>query len=98
MLIAANVKFSPDRDPELIAKLQAVAPHCYLKVNPLAKKLLHEKLDEYIRENGITVDYSQPAGVSPVDLTNSGRLQTCRFENKPALAGNDKKENSSVRY
>lgn len=64
MMIAANVKFSPKQDPELIAKLQAVAPYMYLKINPLAKKLLHEKLDELIAEFGITVDCSQPASVA----------------------------------
>jgi len=62
--LAENVKVSPVDDPELIAKLQAVAPYCYLKINPLAKKLLHEKLDELIREYGITVDYSRPASVA----------------------------------
>jgi len=64
MLIAANVKICPKQDPELIAKLQAVAPYMYIKINPLAKKLLNEKLDELIAKFSITVDYSQPASVA----------------------------------
>jgi len=61
MKIAENVKICPERDPDLIAKLQAVAPYCYLKINPLAKKLLHESLDKLIAQWGITVNRLQPA-------------------------------------
>ena len=39
-----------------IAKLQAVAPYCYTRVNTLAKQILHERLDELIAKHGITVD------------------------------------------
>ena len=59
--IASNVKICPAQDPELIAKLRALAPYYYLRINPLAKKLLHEKLDEVLSQYNITVDSTQPA-------------------------------------
>jgi len=58
-----HINFTRKRDPELLAKLNAVAPYQYRKVHELARAILLRYLDEQIRELGITVDFQQPPSV-----------------------------------
>lgn len=60
---AANVSINCNRkcDLPIIQKLQALTPYMYLKINPLAKMLLHQKLDEKLAELGI--DFKQSPNV-----------------------------------
>ena len=58
--VAEHVKIDHECDPVLMGKLQALSPHMYLKVNPLAKKLLNEKCDEVMKQYGITLNSIQP--------------------------------------
>ena len=51
-----QLTFRYDQYPELIAKLNAVAPYKYVKVHQLAQAIMMQKLDEMIEQNGI--DYS----------------------------------------
>lgn len=64
--MAQSITFQADRkvDRVLVQKLNAVAPFMYDDPTGAARKLLHQKLDEFIEEHSITVDYSQPAGVA----------------------------------
>ena len=52
-----HITFSVTRrhDKELIAKLNAVRPYYYDDVTSVARRLLHEKLDEVVRGLGISV-------------------------------------------
>jgi hypothetical protein len=59
--IAEHIKIDHETDPALIAKLQALSPYMYLKVNPLAKKLLNEKCDEVMKQYNISLSSIQPA-------------------------------------
>ena len=56
------LSFNTKENPELLAKLNAVAPYEYLPVHTLAKRVLMGFLDKKIAEYGITIDLSQPAG------------------------------------
>lgn len=57
-----QVTFRYDQYPELLAKLNAVAPYQRRCVHDLAQVILLEKLDEIIEQNGIDIsDYqTQP--------------------------------------
>lgn len=63
--IAKKVKqltFQDKKYPELLAKLNAVAPYARRCVHNLAHVILEEKLDELISEYGISIDFQpQPA-------------------------------------
>ena len=54
-----GINFSVTRDRELITKLNAVAPFCYVKVHTLAKMILTKRLDEMIEQNGIDLNLYQ---------------------------------------
>ena len=59
-----QLTFRFDQYPELVAKLNAVAPLQYLKVHQLAQKLLLQELDKLIEQDGIDVSpyLTQSAG------------------------------------
>jgi len=48
-----NIRFSIKEDPELITKLNAVAPYMYRPVHDVVRVLLIEKLNELITQYGI---------------------------------------------
>ena len=50
------INFNDKRDPELITRLNAVAPYCYVKVHTLAKKILMENLDQMVANYGIDLN------------------------------------------
>ena len=50
------INFSNKKDPELITRLNAVAPFCYIKVHTLAKKILMENLDQMVERFGIDLN------------------------------------------
>ena len=50
-----QLTFQQKQYPELLAKLNAVAPHQYIKVHQLAQAILLKRLDELIAKYGITV-------------------------------------------
>jgi len=56
--LAEHITLNFDRpsDRVIIEKIQLLAPYMYLKVNPLAKILLHQKVDEKLAEFGISFD------------------------------------------
>ncbi|MGD0077053.1 MAG: hypothetical protein ABSB91_00345 [Sedimentisphaerales bacterium] len=62
--IGENVRINAaagKNDLMIIAKLQKVALNIgHIKVNTLAKKFLHEKCDEYMKQNNITFSSTQP--------------------------------------
>jgi hypothetical protein len=58
--IGSNVRVTPDDDLVLITKLKKIAPYTHLAVNTLAKKFLHEKCDEYLKQNNIDSNSVQP--------------------------------------
>lgn len=65
--MAQSITFQADRkvDKALVQKLNAVAPFMYDDPTGAARKLLHQKLDEFIEENNIDVSgYQQPASVA----------------------------------
>lgn len=51
--------FRDKDDPELIAKLNTLAPYMYRNVHDLARSIMLEFCDKKIRELGITVDYTR---------------------------------------
>jgi hypothetical protein len=55
------LNFSMKENPELIKKLNAVAPYEYMPVHHLANKLLMKALDALISQYGITSDQIQSA-------------------------------------
>jgi hypothetical protein len=55
------LSFNQKENPDLIAKLNAVAPYEYLAVHTLAKRVLMGYLDKKIAEYGIPQDQIQPA-------------------------------------
>lgn len=63
--MAQSITFNSDRkvDKTLLQKLNAVAPYMYDDPTGAARKLLHQRLDEFIKEHNIDVsDYqAQPA-------------------------------------
>ena len=58
-----QLTFRYDQYPELIKKLNAVAPYQYLKAHQLAQAILLRRLDELIEQYGIDIysEQSQPA-------------------------------------
>jgi len=60
--MAQSVTFQADRkvDKALIQKLNAVAPFMYDDPTGAARKLLHQKLDEFIEEHNIDISDYQP--------------------------------------
>ena len=60
-----QLTFQKNQYPELIAKLNAVAPFHYVKVHQLAKAILLKRLDELIEQYGIDINeyLAQSAGV-----------------------------------
>ena len=56
----AALTFTWDREPELLAKLNSLAPHMYRNVHDLARYFMTSAADEKIRELDISVDYSRP--------------------------------------
>ena len=59
------VNFNNKQDPELIAKLNAVAPYEHRKVHTLARLILIQWLDKQIEEYGIDIYESQQSGGVP---------------------------------
>ena len=62
-----NITFNSNRkiDKIMIQKLNAVAPFMYDDPTGAARKLLHQKLDEFIEEHNIDIsDYHQPASLA----------------------------------
>jgi len=53
--------FSMKENPDLIKRLNAVAPYEYMPVHHLANKLLMKALDQLITQYGITQDQIQSA-------------------------------------
>jgi len=55
--MAQSVTFQADRkvDKLLIQKLNAVAPYMYDDATGAARKLLHQRLDEFIEEHNIDI-------------------------------------------
>lgn len=51
-----QLTFRGDQNPELIAKLNAVAKHQFLLVHSLAKAILLKELDKQIQQMGIDID------------------------------------------
>ncbi len=51
-----QLTFRGDQNPELLAKLNDVAPYHYVKVHTLAKAILMKKLDELIEQSGIDIN------------------------------------------
>lgn len=49
------INFNKKQDPELIAKLNAVAPYEYRKVHTLARLILLKYLNKQIEELGIDI-------------------------------------------
>jgi len=49
------VTFDRRTEPDLIAKLNAVAPYFGKKVHTVARQIMTEKLDEIIRVQGINI-------------------------------------------
>ena len=58
MAVAENVNIHGDKDRELISKLQAIAIHEHLRLNTLAKQILHKKADKLIEELNIELKQS----------------------------------------
>jgi hypothetical protein len=56
------VSFNKKENPDLIAKLNAVAPYEYLPVHTLAKRVLLGYLDKRITELNIPVESVRPTG------------------------------------
>ena len=56
-----NIKLSKVHDPQLIAKLNAVAPFMYRNVHDTARFLLTQGVDEKIGEYEINMSDYQPA-------------------------------------
>lgn len=56
------ITFDRRTEPELIAKLNAVAPYYHARVHTVARQILTEKLDDIIRAQGINIyeDQAQP--------------------------------------
>jgi len=50
-----QLTFQQSQYPELLAKLNAVAPYQYLKVHQLAQAILLKHLDELIDQYGIDI-------------------------------------------
>ena len=55
------LNFSFKENPELIKKLNAVAPYEYMPVHHLANKLMMQSLDKLITQYGITQNQIQSA-------------------------------------
>jgi len=55
-----QVTFRDDQYPELLAKLNAVAPYARRCVHNLAQAILLEQLDKLIAEYGIDISEIQP--------------------------------------
>jgi len=49
------ISFDARTEPDLIAKLNAVAPYCGKKAHTICREILNEKLDEIIRVQGIDI-------------------------------------------
>jgi len=56
-----NLHFNIRENPELINKLNAVAPYEYLTVHALAQRILLQTLNKRIAELGISPSEYQPA-------------------------------------
>jgi hypothetical protein len=56
------ISFDARTEPDLIAKLNAVAPYCHKKAHTVCREILTEKLDEIIRVQGININayYARP--------------------------------------
>ena len=55
------ITFNAKEHPDLLSKINAVAPYEYLTVHALAKRILLGYLDKRITELGIPVEQYQPA-------------------------------------
>ena len=57
------ITFEARTQPELLRKLNAIAPYLGKKVTTVAREILTEKADEIIRVQGIDIyeNYAQPA-------------------------------------
>ena len=65
--MSQSITFQADRkvDKVLVQKLNAVAPFMYDDPTGAARKLLHQKLDEFIEEHNIDIyGYQQPTNVA----------------------------------
>ena len=57
------LSFNKKENPELIKKLNAIAPYEYITVHALAQKLMLQQLDKLISQYGIVLDSTQSAAV-----------------------------------
>ena len=57
-----HLNFDIAENPELLNKLNSVAPYEYITVHALAQRIMLQQLDKLIAEYGITVVQNQPAG------------------------------------